>query len=252
MRITMHAEYDEAVWRDSISSIESLIAAGQATSIHDGRNEVNKIKINGTELVVKYFRNKGLANKINYKIRSSKAQRSFTHAQKIIEAGFKSPQPVAWREDWRGAWLQQSFYISVYHEVAYTVWDLKDNLVPRNDHWIGCLGQLIGKMHNAGVHHLDLTPGNILFVTQDDSFDMYVIDCNRMNFGSIGKDQGLRALVSMGLEGKHIDIYAEAYAAIRNLDIEWCRKRYRQLLKRHKFKWAIKNKTRPWRRKIGF
>jgi hypothetical protein len=81
---------------------------------------------------------------------------------------------------------------------------------------------------------------------------MYFIDCNRMQTGPVSQAIGLQALVRMGLEGEHIDAYVDAYALERGIDQAWCRSRYRQLLRRHQWQWRIKNKTRPWRRKIGF
>ncbi len=251
MRMHIYDQLDQGQWESVVTELEAILADDASETLHAGRNTIKKAVIHGQPVIIKHFKNDGMRKKLAYKLRSSKAKRSYEHSQKLIDAGLLAPTPLLWREDWKGAWLHQSFFVSAYHEVAFTAWDLKKDNLPNNEQWVIHLGQQIGKMHNAGLHHQDLTPGNILFVSEGDSFLMYFIDCNRMSFGAIGKDQGMRALVRMGLEGQHIDPYARAYAEERDLDVEWCQNRYRQLLKRHQFKWRLKNKTRPWRRKLG-
>lgn len=248
-RINLHPDFDHMNWHDALLQLYTTDAVGSV--LHSGRNIVSRQQLQGRTVVVKHFRNRGLRKKIAYKIRSSKARRSFEHALQIMKAGLLSPQPIAWREDWQGGWLQQSFYVCDFVDAAYTVWDLKKDAVPGNKGCIAQLGALIGKLHNAGLHHQDLTPGNVLLCQVEQGFDMYVIDCNRMLVGDVSQQTGLHALVRMGLEGAHIDPYVAAYAAERELNEDWCQERYRQLLNRHQWKWRIKNKSRPWRRKLG-
>ena len=252
IRVHMHPDFEGEVWQEAIQRLQDYISDEQAEFLHRGRNAIVKARIADHDVVIKYFRNHTFSKKLSYKYRSSKAVRSFEHSLQLTEAGLNTPQPICWREDWKGAWLHDSYYVCAYQPVAHKAWALKDESIPDHNRWIALLGSEIAKMHEAGIHHQDLTPGNALFVTAgDDAYNVYFIDCNRMCFGKVSQGLGIRALVTMGLEGPHIEPYVTAYAETRSYDVDWCLKRYKQLLKRHHFKWAIKNKTRPWRRKIG-
>jgi serine/threonine protein kinase len=115
------------------------------------------------------------------------------------------------------------------------------------------VGEQIARMHNAGILHLDLTPGNILFTgTQGDRHIIQFIDNNRMRFCSVGLSRGVRSLLQMMIEGVNEAAYVTAYAEARGFDPFTCLALYRRLLKRHKAKWRLKDLTRPWRRKVGF
>lgn len=253
MRTHIHPDLDQEQWATIVAALPQHMDVADDQILHKGRNKIVRTTLGEREVVIKYFRNHGIKKKLGYKLRSSKALRSFDNSFRLSEAGLLTPQPLAWREDWQGAWLHESYYVCAYHPVAHTAWDLKSEKISDHVRWIRKLGSDIGRMHEAGLDHQDLTPGNALYVAteKDDEFDLYFVDNNRMRFGSVGRNYGMRALVRMGLEGEHIDPYVEAYANERSFDVSWCQKFYRQLLRRHHFKWAIKNKTRPWRRKLG-
>lgn len=247
----VHDDYagctDWQTWLQSLSArpaVEDIVRV-----LKDARNKVYHMRHDERDVVVKYFCNNGVGKKIAYRIRSSKAQRSFLHGQKLRDAGLHSPQVIAWREDWRGIWLQQSFFVSALVDERFTGWSLKDKSIPDVTMHLQDLARAIAQMHDAQLCHRDLTPGNIIFTGEE--LQLQFIDCNRMSFGMISREMGLRSLVQMGFAGEHIDPYVAAYAEARGFDSEYCQQRYRTLLQRHGFKWKIKNATRPWRRRIG-
>ena len=221
MRMHVHSELDQELWATIVDDLPVHMNVPDEQILHKGRNKIVRTMLGDREVVIKYFRNHGIKKKLGYKFRSSKAVRSFDNSFRLSEAGLLTPQPLAWREDWRGAWLNESYYVCAYHPVAHTAWDLKNEQISDHLRWIRKLGSEIARMHEAGLDHQDLTPGNALYVAteSDGEFDLYFVDNNRMGFGSVGRNYGMRALVRMGLEGDHIDPYVEAYANERSFDV---------------------------------
>ena len=66
--------------------------------IYKARNEVRKISACGRCLVVKRFRNGGLAKQLIQTLAKSKARRSYDNARRLLEAGIPAPCHLAWLE----------------------------------------------------------------------------------------------------------------------------------------------------------
>lgn len=218
----------------------------------DGRNRVCRVEYCGHSFVVKQFFNKGLWKKMVYRIASSKARRSFDNSMSLMRNGLNTPHPVAWREDWNRLFLKESYYICAHLEVAQTARSIgRDEAILWRPQ-VRKIAQSIALMHEAGMLHLDLTPGNILFSgDRPEDWKVYFIDNNRMKFGKVSMRRGIQSLVQAKIEGYCQASYVAAYAEARGFDPDACQKLYTKLMKRHNLKWRLKNWTRPWRRKIG-
>lgn len=243
----------EAYWTQLLDTLPSIANDLPADALlRGGRNEVYRIEHAGHSLVLKRFANKGAWKKIAYKISTSKARRSYEHSLKLMEIGLLSPKPICWREDWASGWLRESYYVSAFVDYEHDANALSD---PSTADWqrkATLAGEIIGKMHEAKVEHLDFNSGNLLF-KQDaqGEWQGFVIDNNRMRMGAVPPNRGIKALFLMGLENEPLNLLIEAYAKTRKLDLANCRAKYFKTLKRHTLKWRIKNRTRPWRRKFG-
>lgn len=107
-------------------------------------------------------------------------------------------------------------------------------------------------MHEAEILHLDLTPRNLLFVNEGGpQWELHFVDNNRMRFGKVGLERGIRSILQCGVKGDDVEPFVEAYAERRAVAPGLCRRLYGALSRGHQLKWRIKNATRPWRRKIG-
>lgn len=249
----LHSIYDDQTWK---RFIENLATTENDLNDDDrllgGRNDVFKIKTEGKTVVLKTFKNKGAWKKIAYRFSSSKARRSYEHSLFLIEAGLKSPQPIAWREDWKGPWLEKSYYLSEFIDYDHDVSSIQDQTADQWREKAALAGKTIGLMHEAKIEHLDLNSGNLLFKKGDlQTWQSYIIDNNRMKKGAVPLKRGVKSLFLMGLNNEALDLLIQAYAQVRNFDLEQCRTFYFKTLDRHNLKWRIKNKTRPWRRKLG-
>ena len=63
--------------------------------IKGSRNTIKKINIENLVINIKRFKSPNILNKIIYTFfRSSKAKRSYNYAEKLIDNGIMSPQPI--------------------------------------------------------------------------------------------------------------------------------------------------------------
>ena len=165
--------------------IESLpdIFETEGEVIYKGRNVLKRYVVDGIDLVVKSFKEPILINRVAYTfLRHSKARRSYEYSFELLRRGILTPDPVAYVETYSGGLLKNSYYVSLNLSQAKTLrdiclgFDIDDSLLKSLAH------QLL-KIHEAGVYHIDLSPGNILYERDSNgNFSFYLIDINRMKF----------------------------------------------------------------------
>lgn len=250
----LHEAFRTPDWEEWMANLPAQVAKLPASDrLHQGRNRVYRVERNGGRFVVKHFLNRGLWKKIAYRISSSKARRSFEHSMRLLNVGVGSPQPVGWREDWRGGFLSESFYVCAYVEVAGTARHFRARANTGWESYLPEVARCIARMHNHGILHRDLNNGNILFGKETGpEAGIYVIDNNRMTFGEVGPRKGIASLIKTKVAPEHRPLFVKAYAEERGLDPEICLALYDRLLGGYTMKRRIKHLTRPWRRKIGF
>ena len=253
-KIYLHEQFRKPESEKWLSALPAQVAKlPDSQLIQAGRNRVYWIEHNGQKFVVKHFFNSGPWKKIVYRIWSGKARRSFDNSLALIQAGLKSPQPVAWREDWNGLFLKESFYVSAHLDVAYSARAIrqKNTGIDWTPH-VATIARAMARMHEAGLLHRDLTAGNFLFVGPNpEQWELHIIDTNRMSFGPIDMRKGIQSLLQPKIEAEHLEAYVTTYAEARNFNPDTCLDLYKKLMVGHNLKWKIKNLTRPWRRKIG-
>ena len=147
--------------------------------------------------------------------RGTKAQRSFLHAQHLIEAGVGTPTPLGYAEKWLDGRLTDSFYVSAFVP-GLRHWRVRMkealNYKVYTDEFVDLLepvAKAIRAMHQAGFLHHDLGNQNIELT---DSLEVYFIDLNRgsiqqeLSEDQCAKDLG-RIWVPSGLLGAFLSMY---------------------------------------------
>ncbi|MGN0231638.1 MAG: lipopolysaccharide kinase InaA family protein [Muribaculaceae bacterium] len=146
--------------------------------IYAARNTVFRLVDDGRPLSVKYFAKPGLLKRIIYTfLRKSKARRSFDNSRRLLELGIGTPQPVGYREVYRGGLIAESFYVCDHIDNCRDMrwWEDADDSATT----LPMLAQFMAKMHRSGVLHRDFSPGNIVY---DKNRIFYLLDVNRMRF----------------------------------------------------------------------
>lgn len=182
MKTTIHPQY--LSMKNFIEKLPQSFGS-EGEIIYHARNCLKKFTVGNEILVVKSFRKPMFLNRIIYSnIRKSKAERSYNHSLQIIELGLNAPQPVAYVEVKQFGLLTQTFFINHY-EPDYK--HIREQMFGReiSEDFINALAELISDMHNKGVYHKDLSPGNILFKIENNKFLFKIVDINRMSFNKI-------------------------------------------------------------------
>lgn len=251
--IHLHPEFDLPPWRSLLERLPEVVKGlPREQLIQGGRNDIHWFEQEGLKVVVKRFVNGGLWKKIAYRISTSKARRSFEHSEALLAAGLNAPAPIAWREDSSGSWLKESYFLCAHVNVVAEARAIRRNRTINWEPHLRKMGAAIGRMHDAGILHLDLTPGNLLLV--DDGgpdWSLYFVDNNRMRFGPVDFRAGIGSILQCGVKGDDVSAFVDTYAEQRRYDPERCRAAYAERQSGHRLKWKIKNATRPWRRKLG-
>jgi len=151
------------------------------------RNKIKLFEFNGFTINVKSFKKPNFINKIVYRyFRKSKARRSFEFANKLLENGIGTPQPIAFYENFDLIGLNDSYYISEHLNCDLTFRELV--LQPDYPEWeliLRKFTQFSYQLHQKGIEFKDHSPGNTLIKKNENGdYDFYLVDLNRMEFHS--------------------------------------------------------------------
>ena len=183
------------------------------------RNVIKVLEINGLRLNVKSYKKPNWVNRFAYAyIRKSKAGRSFIYANKLVEKGIGTPDPVAYIL-YKNAWgVTRSYYISLQVDFDYEFRDLKKKHPVDMERILREFTRFTYRLHQNSIYFLDHSPGNTLIKREGDAYCFYLIDLNRMQFKSISPLAGLRNFYRLNSDDEMIGIMADEYARLTGGD----------------------------------
>ena len=219
-------------WSRFLNAFRSETQVGPAIAvrpdspvIHKGRNTLYE----QDGLVIKAFAKPGFLKALVYGLFvKSKARRSYEYAERLLSLGIATPEPVAYREVRVCGFLRDSYYVSRKSLCPHTLRELTNNsslgsprlssdlLVP-----LPSIARFITRLHDAGVLHRDLSPGNILF---DDNGHVEIIDLNRICWKRRPLDfqTGCQNFERLNIGREPLTAMAKAYAEARGFDPDAC------------------------------
>lgn len=161
-----------------------------AVDVYRGRNRVVATTApadNGRSrrLNIKEFRIPNIINRWAYAyLRRSKARRAFDNASRLRELGFNTPAPIAWIERrGPGGQLELSYFISEQLDGWQEIRTAEAERHPRMGEIARGVGELIFRLHRAGVWMKDASPGNIMWhADEHGEIHFALVDINRMEF----------------------------------------------------------------------
>ncbi|RZJ71191.1 lipopolysaccharide kinase InaA family protein [Flavobacterium sp.] len=189
----------------------------------DGKR--NKIKIfdaDGFRYNIKSFKVPNLLNQFIYGfIRPSKAKRSFEYANKLLENGFGTPQPVAYFEN-RNGLLKDSYYVSEQLECDLTFRELTtDRKYPDHEIILRQFTRFTFDLHEKNIEFLDHTPGNTLIrKIREKQYAFFLVDLNRMNFRPLSFDDRLKNMARLTPETDLVRVMADEYSKLSQHSFE--------------------------------
>ena len=215
---------DYSLIEDFLYSLPQTFYDEGGETIYQDRNTIKVFTTNGINLNVKSFKKPHFINQFVYAtLRKSKAERSYTYATKLKELGVNTPTPIAYIEYGNKLLFKDSMYVSEQIEVDGEIRVLNKGSLEEHKQLIIAFAYFTAQMHNLGIMHLDYSPGNILFKKEDDKFNFYLVDLNRMKFDQTITDK-TAAYSFRRLSGSDemIDFFTREYAKARGLDTDSC------------------------------
>ena len=185
-------------------------------TLYDGRNTLKVLTYLDEEIVVKSFKIPHIINKIAYTFfRDSKAKKSYENSMKIIDF---VPRPLGYIEFFRFGLLHDSYFLSENYLYDFTIREvLTDIIYPDKEIILKAFSDFSYNLHEAGIEHLDYSPGNILIKKVEKGYVFKIIDVNRMVFRTLdnyarlenftklwANDDDLKTIITHYI--KHIDI----------------------------------------------
>lgn len=237
--LRLHGSWDTDAGRAWCSELPALVAAAPAEAVvYRARNTLVRLDSPTGPVVVKAF---GKGKPWRLGLGTSKAAESWDHAVRLLRVGLGTPEPRAAV----AATGTDGFYVCDWIDGCRSVWDLHDGTLPADQ--VPRLAEYIARMHELGVHHRDLTPGNVLLRVAGKEYQHLLIDLNRMQFGPVSLSTGLAALAKLECHGA----LCEPYAVARGVDVAKARRIFKRLTLIERTTRACKDATRPLRRKVG-
>ncbi len=254
---------------DLSTAIEKLIDPGRGgDTLHWGRNYLYASELE-TEagplpVVVKQFRNQGFRARLSRHLKGSKATRSWRAAQAVIDAGVATPAPILLIES--EAVDGPSFFVSEkvpdFIEARYFFRALQEGIERQAfpqieaEMLVGGVGQMLRRLHDAGIWHRDVSVGNLLIVPGGKASDpptVYLIDLNRAQLDrplTVGRRT--RDLCRLRIFDPHLqEVLLRSYWGQGDADSPWKRWLYRLSFHGFLVKNWIKDAVRSPFRSLG-
>jgi hypothetical protein len=222
MQINIHSHFLKSK-SNLLTMIENFNSNG--TLFGDGnRNKIKLFDLEEKTINIKSFKIPHLINKIAYKyFRKSKARRSYEFANKLLENGIGTPQPIAYAENFKFSVLENSYYISEHLEVELTFRELVlDPEYPDHNNILRQFTQFTFDLHEKGIEFLDHSPGNTLIKkSSKNQYEFFLVDLNRMNFHNIMDfDARMKNFHRLTPKIEMLAVMSQEYAKLYNKDYE--------------------------------
>lgn len=180
------------------------------------RNHIKVVEKDAKKFNIKSFKKPNYINRYVYVLfRKSKAERSFEFAEKLIERGIGTPKPIAFAEYTSKGALTKSYYISEHVEYDLTFRDLDLAKVGHED-ILRAFARFTFDLHENKIEFLDHSPGNTLIQFNNNNYQFYLVDLNRMIFKSLSFTERMKNFERLTYDKKQVEIMANEYAKLIN------------------------------------
>ena len=184
--------------------------------IKESRNTIKKINIDNLSINIKRFKSPNILNKIIYTFfRSSKANRSYNYAKKLIDNGIMSPEPIGFYDIFKFGLIHQSYYVSENIDYDYDMEFVFTNIeLDSRDYIIKKFTYFTHNLHENGIMFLDHSRSNTLVKKHNDDYKFYLIDLNRMKFKPLSIEERLKNFRRLKLNDEILEKVSGFYSEI--------------------------------------
>ncbi|PKV52208.1 hypothetical protein ATE84_4315 [Aquimarina sp. MAR_2010_214] len=178
------------------------------------RNVIKIVEIEGEKYTIKSFKVPNFINQVVYRFfRKSKAERSYSYANKLLELGIKTPFPLAYDLYTTFCLFKKSYYISKLVDCDLTYRELTTDFdIPDHESILRAFTRFTYMLHKNGVNFLDHSPGNTLVKRKKEEYEFYLVDLNRMKFGEMDFDTRIKNFAKLTIHESMVQVMSNEYA----------------------------------------
>ena len=230
MKIKLNPKYEQL--RSFVEQMPKQFDTAGAL-LHSGRNVIKKFTIEGLEVNVKRYSVPPLINRFVYLcFRLSKGERAYMYPERLLEKGFETPEPIAYVEERPAGLIGYSYFFSIQSPYKHNLCSMGNADVRDCKGLVTAFARFTARLHDAGILHLDYSPGNILYDKLADGYHFSLVDINRMHFGKVGLKKGCANFARLWGQTPFFVLLAEEYARARGFDEQECVRRVLECRKR--------------------
>jgi tRNA A-37 threonylcarbamoyl transferase component Bud32 len=182
--------------------LKQWLAAGQAQIVkHGPHRTVYHVVLPGLDFYLKHNRLADCRARLRELVRPSKARSEYEHARAVAARHVPTFEPLALGEPCTGTltcptrWagrdsflitrtLRETQSLHSFLETTLPQWPMRRRTRLRQRLAVA-LGRLLARMHNAGIAHHDLHPGNLLLrLDAEDQPELFLIDLHAVRIGA--------------------------------------------------------------------
>ena len=188
--------------------------------IKDSRNTIKTFDIDEIKINIKKFKTPNILNQIAYSFfRSSKANRSFSYANRLLSVNILTPDPICYAEDFKYLLINECFYVSKHIDYDFDMKYIFENKeLYQRDELIKKFVIFTHNLHESGIMFLDHSTSNTIIKKMDNDYKFFLIDLNRMKFKKMNSEDRLKNFRRLNLDDDLIKTVSIYYSEITRID----------------------------------
>lgn len=216
MKSFIHTDYLER--ESQINGIIYGFDASEEKILKAARNTLKLFDFGDEIINVKSFKVPNIFNQIAYRyFRKGKAQRSYEHANALLELGIGTPKPIAYYQNSDGFLFGKSYYVSKQLKYDLTYRELINDFNYKDyDNILRAFTRFTFDLHEKGIEFLDHSPGNTLINKTCDGYMFSLVDLNRMQFGEMDFEKRMKNFARLSKYEHMVEIMSDEYAKLYN------------------------------------
>lgn len=192
--------------------------------VYDSHNQVRIYKEQDEKLVVKRFSRPKWRQRFDYTFsHPSRGKRGYLNAQKFLELGISTPEPIACIDEYEFGLFKRDYLITSFCGDPDTR-VLRDE-VEGHDDLVNALAQFLVDMHEKGVFHGNTNLSNFFYRKDADSptgYHITTIDINRAKFvQNPTREECIGNLMRLTHIRPSVMKIIGRYAELRGWNVEW-------------------------------